>query len=148
MNLIDQVNEGIKTAMKAKDADKLRALRGIKSAFLLLQTAEGVSEVTDDMCIKTLQKMAKQRRDSLDIYEQQGREDLAAIERVELKFIEEFLPAQLSEEEVAAKIKAIVAELGVSGPAAMGKVMPLAMSQLGGQADGKMISRIVKELLS
>jgi uncharacterized protein YqeY len=148
MNLIDQVNEGIKTAMKAKDADKLRALRGIKSAFLLLQTAEGVSEVTDDMCIKALQKMAKQRRDSLDIYEQQGREDLAAIERVELKFIEEFLPAQLSEEEVAAKIKAIVAELGVSGPAAMGKVMPLAMSQLGGQADGKMISRIVKELLS
>jgi hypothetical protein len=148
MNLIDQVNEGIKTAMKAKDADKLRALRGIKSAFLLLQTAEGVSEVTDDMCIKALQKMAKQRRDSLDIYEQQGREDLAAIERVELKFIEEFLPAQLSEEEVAAKIKAIVAELGVSGPAAMGKVMPLAMSQLGGQADGKMISKIVKELLS
>jgi uncharacterized protein YqeY len=148
MNLIDQVNEGIKTAMKAKDADKLRALRGIKSAFLLLQTAEGVSEVTDDMCIKALQKMAKQRRDSLDIYEQQGREDLAGIERVELKFIEEFLPAQLSEEEVAAKIKAIVAELGVSGPAAMGKVMPLAMSQLGGQADGKMISKIVKELLS
>jgi hypothetical protein len=148
MNLIDQVNEGIKTAMKAKDADKLRALRGIKSAFLLLQTAEGVSEVTDDMCIKALQKMAKQRRDSLDIYEQQGREDLAAIERVELKFIEEFLPAQLSEEEVAAKIKAIVAELGVSGPAAMGKVMPLAMSQLGGQADGKLISKIVKEVLS
>jgi uncharacterized protein YqeY len=148
MNLIDQVNEGIKTAMKAKDADKLRALRGIKSAFLLLQTAEGVSEVTDDMCIKALQKMAKQRRDSLEIYEQQGREDLAAIERVELKFIEEFLPAQLSEEEVAAKIKAIVAELGVSGPAAMGKVMPLAMSQLGGQADGKLISKIVKEVLS
>ena len=148
MNLIDQVNEGIKTAMKAKDADKLRALRGIKSAFLLLQTAEGVSEVTDDMCIKALQKMAKQRRDSLEIYEQQGREDLAAIERVELKFIEEFLPAQLSEEEVAAKIKAIVAELGVSGPAAMGKVMPLAMTQLGGQADGKLISKIVKEVLS
>jgi len=148
MSLTQQIAEDLKTAMKAKDADKLRALRGIKSAFLLLQTAEGVSEVTDDMCIKALQKMAKQRRDSLDIYEQQGREDLAAIERVELKFIEEFLPAQLSEEEVAAKIKAIVAELGVSGPAAMGKVMPLAMSQLGGQADGKMISKIVKELLS
>lgn len=148
MNLIDQVNEGIKTAMKAKDADKLRALRGIKSAFLLLQTAEGASEVTDDMCIKALQKMAKQRRDSLEIYEQQGREDLAAIERVELKHIEEFLPAQLSEEEVVEKIKSIVSELGVSGPAAMGKVMPLAMSQLGGQADGKLISKIVKEVLS
>ncbi len=148
MNLIDQVNEGIKTAMKAKDADKLRALRGIKSAFLLLQTAEGASEVTDEMCIKALQKMAKQRRDSLDIYEQQGREDLASIERVELKHIEEFLPAQMSEEEVADRIKTIIADLGVSGPAAMGKVMPLAMGQLGGQADGKLISKIVKELLS
>ncbi len=148
MNLIDQVNEGIKTAMKAKDADKLRALRGIKSAFLLLQTAEGASEVTDEMCFKALQKMAKQRRDSLEIYEQQGREDLADIERVELKHIEEFLPAQMSEEEVTNKIKTIITDLGVSGPAAMGKVMPLAMSQLGGQADGKLISKIVKELLS
>lgn len=148
MNLIDQVNEGIKTAMKAKDADKLRALRGIKSAFLLLQTAEGASEVTDEMCIKALQKMAKQRRDSLEIYKQQGREDLAEIERVELKYIEEFLPAQMSEEEVTNKIKTIITDLGVSGPAAMGKVMPLAMSQLGGQADGKLISKIVKELLS
>lgn len=148
MNLIDQVNEGIKIAMKAKDADKLRALRGIKSAFLLLQTAEGASEVTDEMCIKALQKMAKQRRDSLEIYEQQGREDLASIERVELKHIEEFLPAQMSEEEVADKIRTIIADLGVSGPAAMGKVMPLAMGQLGGQADGKLISKIVKELLS
>jgi uncharacterized protein YqeY len=148
MNLIDQVNEGIKTAMKAKDADKLRALRGIKSAFLLLQTAEGASEVTDEMCIKALQKMAKQRRDSLEIYEQQGREDLASIERVELKHIEEFLPAQMSEEEVADKIRTIIADLGVSGPAAMGKVMPLAMGQLGGQADGKLISKIVKELLT
>ncbi len=148
MNLIDQVNEGIKTAMKAKDADKLRALRGIKSAFLLLQTAEGASEVTDEMCFKALQKMAKQRRDSLEIYEQQGREDLAEIERVELKHIEEFLPAQMSEEEVTNKIKTIITDLGVSGPAAMGKVMPLAMSQLGGQADGKLISKIVKELLS
>lgn len=148
MNLIDQVNEGIKTAMKAKDADKLRALRGIKSAFLLLQTAEGASEVTDDMCIKALQKMAKQRRDSLEIYEQQGREDLASIERVELKHIEEFLPAQMSEEEVADKIRTIIADLGVSGPAAMGKVMPLAIGQLGGQADGKLISKIVKELLT
>ncbi len=148
MNLIDQVNEGIKTAMKAKDADKLRALRGIKSAFLLLQTAEGASEVTDEMCFKALQKMAKQRRDSLEIYEQQGREDLADIERVELKHIEEFLPAQMSEEEVTNKIKTIITDLGVSGPAAMGKVMPLAMSKLGGQADGKLISKIVKELLS
>ena len=97
MNLAEKINEGIKEAMKAKDTDRLRALRGIKSAFLLLQTAEGVTEVTEDMYLKSLQKLAKQRKDSLEIYEQQGREDLAQIERAELKFIEGYLPAQLDE---------------------------------------------------
>jgi len=100
MSLIEQVNAGIMSSMKAKEQDRLRALRGIKSAFLLLKTAEGVSEVTDDMCVKALQKMAKQRKDSLDIYVQQGREDLAVIERAELAVIEAFLPAQMSAEEI------------------------------------------------
>ncbi len=147
MNLAEKINEGIKEAMKAKDTDRLRALRGIKSAFLLLQTAEGVTEVTEDMYLKSLQKLAKQRKDSLEIYEQQNREDLAQIERAELKFIEEYLPAQLDEATVKAKIQEIITQQGVSGPAAMGKIMPLAMKELGSQADGKLISNLVKELL-
>lgn len=147
MNLAEKINEGIKEAMKAKDTDRLRALRGIKSAFLLLQTAEGVTEVTEDMYLKSLQKLAKQRKDSLEIYEQQNREDLAQIERVELKYIEEYLPAQLDEATVKSKIQEIITQQGVSGPAAMGKIMPLAMKELGSQADGKLISNLVKELL-
>jgi hypothetical protein len=147
MNLAEKINEGIKEAMKAKDTDRLRALRGIKSAFLLLQTAEGVTEVTEDMYLKSLHKLAKQRKDSLEIYEQQNREDLAQIERVELKYIEEYLPAQLDEATVKAKIQEIITQQGVSGPAAMGKIMPLAMKELGSQADGKLISNLVKELL-
>ncbi|MFM2298577.1 MAG: hypothetical protein RIR98_185 [Bacteroidota bacterium] len=148
MSLIEQVNAGIMASMKAKEQDRLRALRGIKSAFLLLQTAEGVSEVTDDMCIKALQKMAKQRKDSLDIYEQQGREDLAVIERAELAVIEAFLPAQMSAEEIEAQVKTIIAEAGASGMKDLGKVMPVAMKVMGAVADGKLISETVKRLLS
>ena len=148
MSLIEQVNAGIMAAMKAKEQDRLRALRGIKSAFLLLQTAEGVSEVTDDMCIKALQKMAKQRKDSLDIYVQQGREDLAVIESAELAVIEEFLPAQMSAEDIEAQVKAIIAEAGASGMKDLGKVMPVAMKAMGAVVDGKIISETVKRLLS
>jgi len=147
MTLADKINEGIKEAMKAKDSDRLRALRGIKSAFLLLQTSEGASTITEDSYIKALQKLAKQRKDSIEIYEQQGREDLANTEKSELKFIEEYLPAQMGEDEVRAIIQKIISDLGVSGPAAMGKVMPEAMKALGGKADGKLISQIVKESL-
>lgn len=147
MTLAEQINEGIKEAMKAKDADRLRALRGIKSAFMLLQTSENAANLTEDDYIKALQKLAKQRKDSLEVYVQQSREDLAAVERSELAIIETFLPAQLGPEEVKAVVTRIVAELGVSGPAAMGKVMPLAMKELGGNADGKLISQIVKETL-
>lgn len=148
MTLAEQINEGIKEAMKAKDADRLRALRGIKSAFMLLQTSENAANLTEDDYIKALQKLAKQRKDSLEVYVQQSREDLAAVERSELAIIETFLPAQLGPEEVKAVVTRIVAELGVSGPAAMGKVMPLAMKELGGNADGKLISQIVKETLN
>ena len=147
MNLKDQINEGIKEAMKAKQSDRLRALRGIKSAFMLQDTAEGGAEVSEAERMKALQKLAKQRKDSLDIYVQQGREDLAKVEREELAVIEEFLPAQMGEAEVRAAVQAIISESGASGMKDMGKVMPVAMSHLGGQADGKLISALVKELL-
>lgn len=147
MNLKDQINEGIKEAMKAKQSDRLRALRGIKSAFMLQDTAEGGLDVSEADRLKALQKLAKQRKDSLDIYEQQGREDLAKVEREELAVIEEFLPAQMGEAEVRAAVQAIIDSSGATGMKDMGKVMPVAMSQLGGQADGKLISALVKELL-
>lgn len=148
MTLAEQINEGIKEAMKAKDADRLRALRGIKSAFMLLQTSEKAADLTEDDYNKALQKLAKQRKDSLEIYEQQGREDLASIERSELQIIETFLPAQMGEAEVKAVVEGIISVMGVSGPAAMGKVMPAAMQALAGKADGKLISQFVKELLA
>jgi len=148
MTLAELINEGIKEAMKAKDADRLRALRGIKSAFMLLQTSEKAADLTEDDYNKALQKLAKQRKDSLEIYEQQGREDLASIERSELQIIETFLPAQMGEAEVKAVVEGIISVMGVSGPAAMGKVMPAAMQALAGKADGKLISQFVKELLA
>jgi uncharacterized protein len=148
MTLAEQINEGIKLAMKAKDADRLRTLRGIKSAFMLLQTSEKADSLTEDDYIKAIQKLAKQRKDSLEVYEQQGREDLASVERAELQIIETFLPAQMSAEEIKSAVAGIIAEMGVSGPAAMGKVMPVAMQALAGKADGKLISQFVKELLT
>jgi uncharacterized protein YqeY len=148
MTLAEQINEGIKLAMKAKDADRLRTLRGIKSAFMLLQTSEKADSLTEDDYIKAIQKLAKQRKDSLEVYEQQGREDLASVERAELEIIETFLPAQMSAEEIKSVVAGIIAEMGVSGPAAMGKVMPVAMQALSGKADGKLISQFVKELLT
>ncbi len=148
MSLAELINEGIKEAMKAKDANRLRALRGIKSAFMLLQTSEKAAQLTEDDYIKTLQKLAKQRKDSIEIFEQQGRDDLASIEKEELKFIETYLPAQMDPAEVKAVISGIISEMGVSGPSAMGKVMPAAMQALNGKADGKLISQFVKELLS
>ncbi len=148
MSLAELINDGIKEAMKAKDANRLRALRGIKSAFMLLQTSEKAAQLTEDDYIKTLQKLAKQRKDSIEIFEQQGREDLSSIEKEELSIIETYLPAQMDPEEVKAVIAGIISEMGVSGPAAMGKVMPAAMQALNGKADGKLISQFVKELLS
>lgn len=148
MNLADHINSEIKEAMKAKNADRLRALRGIKSAFMLLQTSDKASNLSEDDYQKTLAKLAKQRKDSLEVYIQQGREDLAEVEKSELAVIEEFLPEQMSEEEVRNVISKIITEAGLSGPASMGKAMPLAMKELSGKADGKLISAIVKEALS
>lgn len=148
MSLTETINNDIKEAMKAKDQAALRGLRSIKSALLLLSTEKGGGDVTEDAELKALQKLAKQRKDSIEIYEQQNREDLAEAEREELAIIERFLPKQMSEEEVKAILEKIIADTGASSPADTGKVMPLAMKEMAGKADGKMISTVLRSLLS
>ena len=147
MTLVDKVNNDLKEAMKARQEARLRALRNIKSAFLLLATAEGAAEVTDEMCLKALQKLAKQRKDSLDIYIAQNRPDLATKEQEELDVINTYLPAQMSTDEVKSIVKALIDETGLNTPKDMGKLMPMAMQKLAGNADGKTISAVLKELL-
>ena len=149
MALEQQIMAELKTAMLAKDEVALRTLRAIKAAILLAKTAEGASgELTREEETKMLQKLAKQRRDSLDIFRQQNRTDLAQKEEEELAVIEKFLPAQLSPEQLKEVLSKIIADTGAAGPADMGKVMGIASKQLAGQADGKAISAAVKELLS
>lgn len=139
----------IKTAMKAKDTVALEALRAVKSELLLASTASGSKEdLSEDEEIKLLQRLVKTRKESARIFTEQNRPDLAEPELAQVAVIEKFLPAQLSEEEVEAVIAKIIAETGASGIASMGKVMGLASAQLGGTAEGKTISTIVKKLLS
>lgn len=138
----------MKGAMRAKDEAALRTLRAIKAAILIEKTSGSGTEMTETDETKMLQKMAKQRRDSLDIFVQQNREDLAAKEREELAIIERFLPAQMSAEELQQVVKEIIAQVGASSPADMGKVMGVATKQLAGKADGKLISETVKQLLA
>ena len=148
MSLSTQIMDEMKTAMRAKDTIALEALRAIKSEILLAQTATGsVSEITEADEIKILQKLVKMRKDSYEIFTTQNRPDLAEPEMAQIAVIEKFLPAQLSETEVEAIIAKIITETGASGIAAMGKVMGLAAAQIGGQAEGKTISTIVKKLL-
>ena len=147
--LEQEINQEIKAAMLSKNEARLRGLRAIKAALLLAKTEKGASEeITEDTEIKVLQKLAKQRRESAEIYKTQNRDDLYTIEIEELDVIEGFLPKQLSADEVQAKIKAIIESSGASSIKDMGKVMGLANKQLAGKADGKMISEIVKQLLS
>jgi len=149
MSLETKVMDELKTAMKAKDEAALRTLRAIKAAIIIEKTAEGGNgEVTEAQETKMLQKLAKQRRDSLDIFVKQNREDLAAKERDELAIIERFLPAQMSQEELHAAVKAIIAQVGATSAADMGKVMGVASKQLAGKTDGKSISDAVKQLLA
>lgn len=149
MNLFDQVSEGIKDAMRAKDKIRLEALRGMKKEFLEAKTAKGAGdELTDEAAIQILQKMAKQRRDSAEIYSGQSRPDLAEKELAELAVIETFLPKQLSQEELDIKIGEIITQVGATSPADMGKVMGVATKALAGLAAGKAISETVKKLLS
>lgn len=149
MNLYDIISEDIKKAMLARDKVKLDTVRGIKKEFLEAKTAKGGDgELSDDVAIKILNKMAKQRKESADIYIQQNRKDLADEELAQLAVVESYLPKQLSEAEVEAELKAIVAETGASSAKEMGKVMGVASKRLNGKADGKLISEIVKRLLA
>jgi uncharacterized protein YqeY len=148
MSLATQVMDSMKDAMRAKDTVALEALRAIKSEILIAQTASGSKEeISEADEIKILQKLVKMRKDSYEIFTAQNRADLAEPELVQIAVIEKFLPAQLSEAEVEAIVTKIIAETGASGIAAMGKVMGLAAAQIGGQAEGKTISTIVKKLL-
>jgi uncharacterized protein YqeY len=148
MSLEQNVMAQLKDAMKAKDEAGLRGLRAIKAAILLAKTSEGGGEITADDEIKLLQKLVKQRKDSLDIFRQQNRADLAKKEEEEIAIIEKFLPKQMDAEELKTIIAGIITETGASSPADMGKVMGVASKQLAGQANGKTISAVVKELLS
>jgi len=142
------IENGIKDAMRAKDADRLRALRAIKSMILLEETSgSNTGEISTDAEMKILMKAAKQRKDSLEVYIAQNRPDLAEKEQVELTIIEEFLPKQLSDSELTERISAIIAQLGASSPADMGKVMGVASKELAGLAEGRAISIKVGELL-
>ena len=139
----------LKTAMLAKDEKTMRSLRAVKAAIILAKTAEGSGgELKEDDEVKLLQKLVKQRKDSLEIYQQQNRADLAQKELEEIQVIEKFLPQQLSAEELKKELEKIIAETGASSPADMGKVMGVATKKLSGKADGKTISATVKELLS
>ncbi len=149
MALKEQIEADIKSAMLSKDKDALRALRAIKSMILLDETKEGSNgTLSADDELKLLTKAAKQRRESADIYKNQNREDLAQNELLELSIIERYLPKQLSEGEVRAKLSEIISRVGATGPGDMGKVMGTATKELAGQADGKVISTLVKELLT
>ena len=148
MSLKLTIENGIKDAMRAKDTDRLRALRAIKSMILLEETSGSSADgLSADAEMKILMKAAKQRRDSLEVYVAQNRPDLAEKEQAELAIIEEFLPKQLSDAELTAKITEIIAAVGATSPADMGKVMGAASKQLAGLADGKAISAKVSELL-
>ena len=149
MSLEQRVMADLKTAMLAKDEKALRALRAIKAAILLAKTSEGAGgELKEEDETKLLQKLVKQRKDSLEIYQQQNRSDLAQKEQEEIEVIEKFLPKQLSADELQLEIKKIIAETGATSSADMGKVMGVATNRLAGTADGKTISTVVKELLS
>jgi uncharacterized protein YqeY len=148
MSLEQKIMEQLKTAMKQKDESALRSLRAIKSEILKAKTEPGFDgSMTADAEIKMLQKMVKQRKDAFDIFSEQGRHDLAQKEQAEIDIISSFLPKQMDADTLRAHVAAIISETGASGPADMGKVMAAATKKLAGQADGKTISTVVKELL-
>lgn len=149
MALIDQVNEGIKQAMLSRDKVRLEALRGIKKEFLEAMTAKGAAgELDDDHALKIIAKLVKQREESASLYRDADRLDLAEAEEAEAEVYRSFLPAQLSEEEITEKVKEMISKLGVTDIKGMGKVMGVATKELGASADGKLISQIVRKLLS
>ena len=148
MSIATTINDHIKQAMLAKDKDRLAALRDVKSKILLEATSGSGSEVSDEVAMKICLKLYKQRMETYELYMAQGREDLATDEMIQAKVIEEFLPKQLSEEEIKAEINTAIATLGVSGPQDMGKLMGHLSAKLSGKADGKLIATLVKAALS
>ena len=149
MSLKQQIDVDIKNAMRAKNKQELQALRSIKSLILLAESEKGAQEtLTEDAEMKILMKAAKQRKESAETYKSNNREELADAELLELEVIERYLPKQMSEEEVTKKLQEIIDRVGASGPQDMGKVMGAATKELAGKADGKMISQLVKQILS
>lgn len=147
MSLEAKIVADLKTAMKAKDKKALAGIRAIKSAIMLLKTDGTGNEITAEDEIKLLQKLVKQRKDSLDIYKEQGRDDLAAVEADEIEIIQAYLPAQMSTEEIQSFIEQIITETGAEGMKDMGKVMGVASQKLAGRADGKTVAGIVRSTL-
>ncbi|QEM11929.1 hypothetical protein SAMN05192574_12043 [Mucilaginibacter gossypiicola] len=148
MSLITQIDQDIKLAMLAKQADRLQGLRAIKSALLLAKTEKGAAdELTEDAEIKVLQKLVKQRKESADIYKEQNREDLYQVEIAEMLVIEEYLPQQMSKFEIEGYLEELIGRIGATSVKDMGRVMGMASKELAGKADGKTISEVVKQLL-
>ncbi|MCO6499507.1 MAG: GatB/YqeY domain-containing protein [Vicingus serpentipes] len=148
MSLTEQINADIKAAMLAREKEKLEALRAVKAALLLEGTKDGSGEVSDATGLEIIAKLVKQRRDASAIFKEQGREDLAKDEDFQIEILNVYLPAQMSEDEVRAIVKATIAQSGASGPQDMGKVMGPVMGKLKGKADGAIISKLVKEELA
>lgn len=148
MTLVEQINEDIKTAMKAKDKDSLNAIRAIKSAILIEATKEANAEVEDVTILKILQKLLKQRKDSATLYHEQNRTDLAKEEEVQAEIIAKYLPQLLSENEVIKAVEAVIKQVGAQGPKDMGKVMGVLGKELAGKADNALVAQTVKRLLN
>lgn len=148
MSLETQIQQDIKSAMLAKEKTRLESLRAVKAAILLAKTADGSETIADEAVVKIIQKLVKQRKETAEIYRQQNRPELADNELAEASYMEVYLPAQLSEAELEAELKKIIARVGATQPSEMGKVMGAATKELAGKADGKMISALVKKLLA
>ena len=148
MTLKEKINQDLKTAMKAKNQAALRSIRAVKAQLMLMETDGSGDEITSDREIKLLQKLVKQRQDSLTIYEEQGREDLAVTEREEIEIISTYLPEQLGEDELKAILSEVIATTGAESMKDMGKVMGLAGKKIAGRADNKIVAGLIKSLLS
>ena len=148
MTLLEQITDDIKTAMKAREKEKLAALRSIKAALMLEATKDGSGKVNEEVGAKILQKLYKQRKDAAALYKEQNRPDLLEDEVFQAEIIEAYLPAQMSEEEIAVVVGEVITQTGASSPADMGKVMGMTMKKLAGKADGSLISKLVKEALN
>ena len=148
MSIQNLISEDIKKAMLAREVDKLAALRSVKAAILLEASKDGSSEVSDDIALKIIIKLVKQRKDSAQIYKEQNRHDLESVELKQLEYLELYLPEQLSKDKIEIIITKIIVDVNASSMKDMGRVMGLASKELGGKADGKLIAQIVKEKLS